>query len=94
MSHAAGFCSSHTNKFYIFGGTSHKFKTEIKSTGQGSRVEHKNAPMHILNLSTMTWESRDSGMKARDDFAFYFDTLDETLYVFGGFMSGYKANDL
>jgi hypothetical protein len=48
----------------------------------------------MLNLSTLTWESRDSGMMARDDFAFYFDTQDETLYVFGGFMSGYKANDL
>ena len=33
-------------------------------------------------------------MKSRDDFAFYFDGLDETLYIFGGFQSGYKSNDL
>jgi len=57
MSHAAGFCSAFKNKFYIFGGTSHRFATdkEEKSTAVD------NAMMHVLDLDTLKWESRDSG---------------------------------
>ena len=90
MSHAAGFCSSIRNKFYIFGGTSHRFATNKKD----SDSKRETAMMHMLDLNTFEWESVNSGQKCRDDFAFTFDETTETLYVFGGFLDGYKSNDL
>jgi hypothetical protein len=61
---------------------------------KGANLEDQNASLHMLDLKTMTWKSRDSGMKSRDDFAYYFNPSEEVLYVFGGFLSGYKSNDL
>ena len=71
MSHAAGFCSAHKNKFYVFGGTSHRFATKAK--GDNDEVNEDNAMMHRLDLDTLEWEGRDSGQKCRDDFAYCFD---------------------
>jgi len=48
----------------------------------------------MLDLSSMEWESVDSGQQCRDDFAYLFDEAMEILYVFGGFLDGYKSNDL
>lgn len=53
MSHAAGFCSAHKNKFYVFGGTSHRFATKAK--GDNDEVNEDNAMMHILDLDTLEW---------------------------------------
>ena len=58
MSHAAGFCSAFKNKFYIFGGTSHRFGAETKEE-KSTAVD--NAMMHVLDLDSLEWESRDSG---------------------------------
>jgi hypothetical protein len=48
----------------------------------------------MLDLTTMEWNSIDSGQKSRDDFAYIFDDQNEDLYVFGGFLEGYKSSDL
>lgn len=83
MSHAAGFCSASKNKFFVFGGTSHKFSTCVKDTDDQSKKE--TAMMHMLDLDTFEWDSFDSQQPSRDDFAYTYDDASETLYVFGGF---------
>jgi hypothetical protein len=72
MSHAAGFCSKELNRFYIFGGTTHQFKTFNLQDETFAEVIEK-AMLHYLDLNTLQWVSTETKEMSRDDFAFIYE---------------------
>lgn len=93
FSHHAGVCFE--GKIYFFGGS----RQYLGSTSKFDRakVQQKNeAPLsvNILELKNLTWQQGPTINEPRDDFAHAFDESAGILYMFGGFVSGTKTNDL
>ncbi len=65
----------------------------------GMQAGETNEDLYMLNLKTMKWQIlglKDAGAKppARDDHSACFDQANGSMFIFGGYVRGGKANDL